>query len=203
MLSKTTEKAAIQPCFTIVLQAVVLFIDTLLFAHGVDNGFIIISGALVLSLFGLQVVSRRFLFLFPFQSYLGQPIPKIDTTILRFFLILALSFTGIGAIGTNFEYFKVIDTFLRSNLFWLVPILIPVLPLLWHLVFNDLVRQSFINDMKKRSLEYHDQCPNPDCDNRYASFIRTLKSSHTGQVAVECRECGGRFEFKEPIDMEY
>jgi len=203
MLSKLIEKAHIQNWSTITLQTVILTSDILIYSKGNKNSFIILSGIIILSLFSLQVVSRRFLMFYPFQQYMSTPSQKIDTAILRLFLISSISLMFIGGINSDIGRLKEIESTLRSNLFWIIPILIPILPLSWHFIFDNLVRESFVEDMKKLSVHYAGKCPTPNCNNPYARFERKVLSQNCGQVVIECDSCNKKYEYKEPINLGY
>jgi len=203
MLSKLLEKADLQSWSTITLQTAIITLDALLYTKVNQNSFLILSGTLILSLFSLQVVSRRFLMLYPIQQYMNRPSQKIDTSILRCFLIISISFMLFGSIENDLSSFSAIESFLSSNLYWIIPIFVPLLPLLWHFLFDELVRKSFVKDMTEHTVEQYGQCPNPECKNMYAYFNRSVISQNCGKVSVECKYCSKKYEFKEPINIGY
>lgn len=199
MLTKLIEKADLQNWSAITLQTVILSLNIYLYSNGNKNSFVILSGVLILSLFCLQVVSRRFLMFYPRQGYMNVPSPKIDTTILRCFLIISICFMFAGALNNDVIKLKEIEFFIRPHLYWIIPILIPLLPLLWHFFFADIVRNSFVEDMKKLTVFSATNCPNPECKNLYAQVEQKVLSQNSGQVTIKCDECGKEYIFKEPI----
>jgi len=203
MLTKLIEKADLQNWSAITLQTVILSSNILLYSKGYRSSFIILSGVLILSLFCLQIVSRRFLMFYPLQQYMHVPSQKIDTSILKCFIIISISLMFAGAINNDIEELKEIDGLLRANLFWIVPVLILLLPLSWHFFFAGMVRESFVNDMKQLSVHYAAKCPTPDCKNPFASIEQKVLSQNCGQVVIECKDCGKKYEYKEPINIGY
>ena len=203
MITELIKKADIQSWSAISLQTAILSLDGIQYFKGVKNSFIILSGVLILCLLCLQVVSRRFLMLYPVQQYMKRPSQKIDTTLLRCFLIISISFMLLGSVEKDLNTFKNVEAFLSSNLFWIIPIFIPLLPLLWHFIFSDLIRKSIVRDMKEHTVEEYGKCPNQDCNNIYAHFYRTVISENVGQVSTECEKCNKKYSFNETINIGY
>jgi len=83
------------------LQSIILIIDVLLFTKGKANIYVVYSALLIFSIFVLQLVRRRFLLLFPFNSTAGCESSHIDTYYLRFIAIISTFLTIIGLIETS------------------------------------------------------------------------------------------------------
>lgn len=204
MLSKLIEKTDIQSWSAITLQVAILAINgTLYFKGGVENSFIILSSVLILSLFSLQVVSRRFLMFYPYQGALKQPTPRIDTTILRCFIILSLFFMLFGMLKNRADYLSTIDDIICGLLIILVPLLIPILPLLWHFIFEKKVRDALIEDIKTKPRVYSGQCLNPDCKNSLAKYTKSVESQNSCEITINCEKCKKTFTYYESVNIGY
>ena len=83
------------------LQSIILIIDILLFIKGKANIYVVFSALLIFSIFVLQLVRRRFLLLFPFNSTAGCESSHIDTYYLRLIAIISTFLTIIGLIETS------------------------------------------------------------------------------------------------------
>ena len=204
MLSKLIEKTDIQSWSAITLQVAILAINGILyFKGGVENSFIILSSVIILSLFSLQVVSRRFLMLYPYQGALKQPTPRIDTTILRCFIIFSLFFMLLGILRGRSEFLSIIDTIFSWLLIILVPFLIPTLPLLWHFKFNEKERNLLIEDLKTKPLKYSGECLDPDCKNPVAKYTKTVESQNSCKITINCEKCKKSFACYKPVNIGY
>jgi hypothetical protein len=86
MLSSLLEGLGSQAWSAITFQAFILIADIYVLLKQGANAFIIASATLILSLFTLQVVSSRFLILYPFNNFAHRPTPRMDTYILKVFI---------------------------------------------------------------------------------------------------------------------
>lgn len=83
----------VEKWFSITIQLTILAINTsLLLGGNIVNSYIFLSFPLVISIFCLQVVSRRFLFLFPINLFTRQRTVAADTyTLVTLIVISSLS----------------------------------------------------------------------------------------------------------------
>lgn len=203
MISKIIEKADIQSWSAVTLQTAILTADATLYFKGIENSFVILSSVIILSLFSLQVVSRRFLMFYPYQGALKQPTPRIDTTILRCFITSSLFFVLLGVLKDKANFLGTIDTIIGEFLIILVPLLIPILPFLWHFKFEEKVRNSLIEYLKTKPLVYSGRCFNPECKNPLAKYTKTVELQNTCKITINCEKCKIPFECYEHVNIGY
>ena len=150
------------------------------------NSFLLMSITFVLSLFCLQVVSRRFLLFYPIQNLLKEPTKMVDTFLLRTFIILSIFFLILGGVLVYSDSLKAIEFNLRVWCWALVPFLILILPVAWHFIFDEQTRSNLVSKLKKKIYVYSEECPK--CDKLSPITIEVL-SQNTVKKTYNC-ECG-------------
>jgi hypothetical protein len=203
MISELLKKTDIQSWSAISLQTALLTSNVILFYKGHQNSYIVISGVLILTLFCLQVISRRFLMFYPIQRFMNISTTKIDTTILRCTLIFAATFLAVGVLKSISPLLTLIDQHLILNLKYILPLILPLFPLLWHFFFDDLVRNNLVEELKSKQTTISVQCPNRDCQYPFAKAIKRVKSNSEGVIHIKCEICGNEYDKHEAINIGY
>lgn len=203
MFSEILKKTDIQSWSAVTFQTALLMANVTLFYKGHQNSYIIISSILILTLFCLQVISRRFLMFYPSQGFMKCPTMKIDTTILRCTLIFIVTFLALGILKPESPLLTLIDEYLIHKLKYILPVILPVFPLLWHFFFDEMVRNSLVEDLKHKETIISVQCPNPDCQHPFAKAIKKVKSKNEGVLHIECEKCGQKYDKLEAINIGY
>lgn len=203
MISELLKKTDIQSWSAITLQVAVLVANITLFFKGYQNSYVILSSTLILTLFCLQVISRRFLMLYPIQGFLNYPTAKIDTTILRCMIIFGISLLLLGTVMPQSSVLIGINKIIVQILKYIIPILIPIFPLTWHFFFNSLVRKKLIEDLKNVETKLSVSCPNPDCHFPFATATKRIQSQNEGTINIECEKCGKQYIKLESINIGY
>jgi hypothetical protein len=180
-------KQAKWPAWTIQLS--ILTIDTSLILAKMVNSCVLLSLMLILTLFALQAMSKRFLFLYPVNN--GRRTPQADTYILRTLLLFSALFLFLGVLKTLPE--DVIDV--RTGDSWLIPLL-PVLavlgmgvfPLCFWICGTEAIRRRVVAQLQTQPKEYRIKCPS--CGKFGATERRQVISGQEIQRTITvCDNC--------------
>ncbi|MFP4641911.1 MAG: hypothetical protein ACLFPU_07015 [Dehalococcoidia bacterium] len=194
----------------ITLQVAILTASVYLIAQGEVNSFLVTSAVLVVSLFSLQVTSRRFLIFYPINQFYGIPTPRLDTAILKSFLIFAVFFLSMGAakaelaalLSTEFYWgwFGTVEEYWGCAMIFLAPILLLVVPLFWAFCGQKLVRRCLVRDFQDNPRPMQQKCPHGDHER---TVTLKVKSDNLCETVYECDTCKYRFSHQEPKVFGY
>lgn len=130
------------------LQAILIAVNCYVFSKDKFNIFLIYSLLLIFSTLVLQLVRRRFLLLYPFNSESGRESSHIDTYYLRAIVIISsvLLVVGLTSPTTHFSEIK------ESLFFSLIPVmallLLGLIPCAFWL-FSKELNKMIANKLKK------------------------------------------------------
>lgn len=156
------------PAMTIELA--ILTITTGLILKEIVNTFIILSFALILCTFALQITGVRFLCLYPIWTGDGRSTERVDTFFLKFYLLFSSFFLALGV----FYWFvikisqthhskhltwivnalKCFETALLEIMFYLIAILGLIVPICFLLYCNKGIRAKLKLDQTNWSKKY-------------------------------------------------
>ncbi len=170
----------------------------LVYYQKISNSFILMSITLILSLFCLQVISRRFLLFYPTQGLLKVPTKMVDTFLLRTFVILSVFFLLLGGTAESSTMLQAIEINLRAWCWVLIPFLIFILPMIWHFIFDEKIRTALVDELRKK--EYRTSLTCPKCGVLSSQIIRVL-SQNSVEYTVDC-ECG-TWKYLSSINIGY
>jgi hypothetical protein len=184
------EELSSQKWSAITLQVSILAANVYFLLQGDANFYFGLSVAFVLSLFCLQVVSRRFLLFYPVRLDFRMPTPKSDTYILRFFIILALLFLVLGFVHKEWK-FPPEPLSSEIPLSIVATILLAALPVGWMVIGGRLVKKSIVKQIKRSGpVESIEKCPfSTDDDKHLLVVTRELVSDDLVKVTVKCKKC--------------
>jgi hypothetical protein len=139
------------------------------FIDGKNNSFFSASALLVLSLLSLQMVSGRFLILYPWNAFQRVPTQATDTVILKVFLTfsLALFVLGVFQAGTfgcvqkgagTTGPLNVCNEYLGRPLWFIGPILVLALPCVWGCWGARWVRRRLVRRLRDHPIELRVKC---------------------------------------------
>ena len=171
--------------------------------------FLLFSAIIILSLFILQSISRRFLILFPYNQFMNVETPSIDTYILRVLLISSIFCFFIGLIDFSAcnQIFGEIDrTFISFLKLFLILsgsiILLIFLPIIWVLFLREKTIQHIVNKLKKTNFVRDIPCPEKGCDGN-AKHIRKVLSRYSLKDKIRCEKCGFEIEEEKKMIIAY
>ncbi len=171
---------------SITVQSVILGTNVLLLQHTGPDPFIFISIFIVLSLFALQAINKRFFFYFPINLWANQTTVDWDTYILYGMTFLAFFFLLV-AISQNFVIALVATIFIVS------------VPFVWRIYFYPKVRARIANKLGKGSSVDYGKCP---CCGGKAIIGRKVLTWNKGYEAWTCLgECGRSGEGFFPLNV--
>lgn len=180
-------------------QLFVLALDLyLIFEQNIINSFILLSVICIMSLFCLQIVSRRFTLLYPIQQKLNEPTPMVDTHLLKIIIMLGVFTSIAGGIQKYSPHLQFTEPYLSSLLVVLFPILILILPLAWLFYFDGYIRQKLISKLGEKVMSGKDICPK--CAKLREYEIKVIGQNQLLQK-YKC-ECGD-IEINSPISIGY
>jgi hypothetical protein len=172
-----------------------------------------LSAILVLSLFCLQVVNRRFLMFYPLLQgkHFRIPTPMLDTYILRSFIILAVLSLVLGFVQTTSRTSKPAQDITPTDqiiLYFAAGILLFVLPTIWMVCANREVRKRiFNNKIKDKSIEYLEVCPFSSGKGKnkqhYQKVTKKWISTDYLEITRECDKCDYSRSIKRPTGLGY
>ncbi len=152
------------------VQSVVLATNVL-FLSKTPNFFIFLSIGIVLLLFTLQAINKRFLYYFPHNFFTDTPTIELDTKILyvlTFLMILSM------LSGIFLPAYALIAT-----------IIISLAPFVWHYQYKPKVRDRITQKLMGRTYTFYDICP--CCSGRRVIKRRVLAWNRQ----IEVRKCLG------------
>jgi len=173
------------------------------------NVFLLISAVIILSLFILQSISRRFLLLFPYNQIMNVEIQSIDTHILRVFLITSIFCFFIGLI--NFKVCNQIFIDIDANLlcffyllfiFFISFFFLIFVPIIWILFLREMTIKQIVNKLKKTKFEREIHCPVRSCDGK-AKLKRNVLSRFSYIEIIQCEKCGFKIEEEKNIIIAF
>lgn len=196
-------KGAKWPAWTIQLS--LLAINTAFILQKKSNSCILVSLMFVLSLFVLQTMSKRFLFLYP--VYGNIPTPEADTFILRAFILLASLFLFLGALKVLPYDVKSGDEWLISLLPILAIVFIGFLPLFFWVIGVNAIRNKIAESLKDKLPDYNIKCP--CCDQLGAKLSKKIISPDEFEVTLQiCDNCrianpkkNHQYKWREPANI--
>ncbi len=163
------------------------------------NVFLLISAIIILSLFILQSVSRRFLLLYPYNQFMNVETPSIDTYILKIFLITSIFFFLIGLLDLkicNIIFSNVDRTLLCCILLFfiisVVLIFLIFIPIIWLFCLRKKSIKKVVDLLKNTKFEQTIPCPK--CCGGKAKRIRKVLDRKSGMVITQCEKCGYKRE---------
>ncbi|MDB4444652.1 hypothetical protein N9174_04875 [bacterium] len=200
MLSSIFEKLTTQAWSAITLQTSILAVNMYAMIKGDANGYTITSSALILSLFSLQVVSTRFLILYPFNGFSHRPTPKIDTYILKSFMAFSIFFLIIGLAAIKSTCLQRFEPYFDYSLYVSIPVLIPILPIYWVFWGSKRIIEGVVADLKNNPLEFRQKCPK---DDHSLTVTRRVLSQNIGEITKECKTCNYKYVEDSLINIAY
>ena len=109
-------------------------------------------------------------------------------------LIFIVTFLALGILKPESPLLTLVDEYLIHKLKYVLPVILPVFPLLWHFFFDEMVRNSLVEDLKNIETIISVQCPNPDCQYPFAKAIKKVKFQNKGVIHIECEKCGQKYD---------
>jgi hypothetical protein len=158
MASTGTDKLFGQEWSAIAFQSAVVIGGVMLIDREKGNAFVSLALLLVLSLFCLQAVSRRFLMFYPVNGFHGVPTDSADTVILKVFSILAVSSLVIGYVNPQSEFFVRIHGYVLASFYVLGPLLVAILPLFWLAKGKQFIRDRVVQKLIDEPLVLTREC---------------------------------------------
>lgn len=148
-----------------IIQILILSANILLFVNGIWRSSLVISSMFVLSLFILQAVNPRFLFLTPINIIMNRYVKFWDTLIIKLFILLSVSFLFLGIYlipeKCNRVWYALdkFDDFMVTVLPFIGFALLILLPICWYKWGEYSIKKKIINKLKDESYEYKGKCP--------------------------------------------
>lgn len=152
------------------------------------NVFVFYSTLLVVSIFAIQAVSRRFRLLHPHRGDFQVKVEFFDTHLLRFFIIMSAFLLLLGVI--NAEFIRVYEDNLPEFLyfadwvgdnpnlcFFVMYFFLPVivflllLPFIWCTFFRDLIDKKIYKSLENKQSKIIDVCPSQESDTKHFSQV--------------------------------
>lgn len=200
--------------FSVTIQLTILAItSTFLLGGEIVNSYIFVSFMLVVALFCLQAVNRRFLFLNPVNQFTKERTVAADTYTLVILILLSSLSLFFGAFlgppehelvdaGGVRSFLKCLDSILLAKIPCLAIFSIVILPtVFWGL--KKTIAKGIANKLKGEGdgkwYKFYDNCPK--CCYRLAIFETKVESQDKGKLKVSCRICGLSVE-EEDVNLE-
>lgn len=158
----------------------------LIFDKDIHNSYLALSIACILSLFLLQVISRRFTLPYPIQSKLNKPTQMIDTYILKILLVISVAALFAGASSSWVNELQKVEAILTPINKWAIPVLVIFLPLSWLFFFDEHTRNRLVKKLQVESITVNDFCSN--CKKQREIIIKVLNQNQLSEE-YKC-ECG-------------
>lgn len=196
---KIFEDLSGQKWSAITLQVSILAANVYLLLNQDTHLFFGLSVILVLSLFCLQIVSRRFLLFYPVRTDFRVSTPMFDTYVLRVFIILAILFLVLGFVYSSSS----IPSSVSLVLSIVAVVFLFVFPILWMGLGNRLVTKGIFQKIKGKRVKQIQQCPlSSDDDRHYRVMIKELVSAESARITIKCDKCGEEIK-DEPLILGY
>jgi hypothetical protein len=188
-ISEILEKIEFQKWSAITIQILILYCNATLFFNGKANGYIFASATFIFSLFLLQVVSRRFLLLYPRQQFFKRITVQADTYIISIFMMFALFLLLIGAGQNQYRVLANLEIYFNKALWIIVPILIFGFPIYWLFKGRECIQNKIIQDLQNNPVTYIEKCPVQNCPDTRNVTIRAI-SQNLAELQLDCPNCG-------------
>ena len=182
---------------SIVIQGIALSVNVSFLLKGQSNTYFYASIVLILSLYVLQAIHRRFLMLYPVNIPLKRPSPHVDTFISRGFIWLSYLLLFFGIYSSSHPFFPVLQEV------WLISFIVTGL-LMLPLVFWVLSSIGFIQGLiakqlsKKPFVAQLQNCPH--CNSSNAEIRREIMTRTEMKEIISCSNCNGS-EIIVPINI--
>ncbi|MBD3159839.1 MAG: hypothetical protein GF309_13735 [Candidatus Lokiarchaeota archaeon] len=197
---KIFESLSGQKWSAITLQVSILAANVYFLLNQDTHLFFGLSVILVLSLFCLQIVSRRFLLFYPVRRDFQVPTPMFDTYVLRVFIILAILFLVLGFVHSSSTCFSPSVSLVLSIV---AVVLLVIFPILWMVFGNRLITKGIFQKIKGKRVKQIQLCPlSSDNDRHYRVKIKELVSAESARIIIKCDECGKEIK-DEPLILGY
>jgi hypothetical protein len=196
---------------SVALQGIILSNITLIGVVGNRpfSLFLLFSAIIILSLFILQSISRRFLIFFPYNQFMNVETPSIDTYILRVLLISSIFCFFIGLIDFSAcnqifgEISRTLISFLKLFLVFSSAFIFFILvPIIWILFLREKTIQHIVDKLKKTDFVRDIPCPEKSCDGK-AKHIRKVLSRYSLKDKMGCEKCGLKIEEEKKMIIAY
>ena len=163
----------------LVVQGVLLFAAVIHTTHGEPNFFIVLSITILLSLYVLQALNRRFRYYFPINGFFRKNTKRKDTYILYVLTFLAF-----------FSFLMGLTHSISLGIFLSLIILLP--GPIWFLFFSKGVASDIESEFKKKDFIVSSiHCPYCGAD---AVQVGSFKEGNRAIRCVKClKGCGGKF----------
>lgn len=148
-----------------IIQVILLSANFLLFVNGKWSCYLVVSSMFVLSLFILQAVNRRFLFLIPINQIMNRYVKFWDTLILKIFILLSASFLFLGIYlipeKSNWAWCALdkFDDFIVALLPFIGFGFLILLPIYWYIWGEYSVKKKIVNKLKDEPNKFTGKCP--------------------------------------------
>jgi len=188
-----------------IIQGILLSANFILFVSGKWNSYLIISSIFVLSLFVLQTVNRRFLFLIPLNQFMNRYVKFCDTLILKSFILLSAVFLLFGAYLIYAKsniikgIYESIHVALLDYLPFLVGIFLIALPICWYRWGEYSVKKKIVNMLKNEPFRFTGKCP---ICNGYAEIEHIVLEDGRCKQNVRCYAACANFFGIRPKSFE-
>ena len=200
----------------IALQVAILAANAHFLLSDTTNCFLALSAVLVISLFSLQVVSRRFLLLYPVRLDFKVSVPAGDTHILRIFLIASLLFLVLGSAvqAAITQGSQDLEDFFRK-LFppeWslvfisvVATLFIVILPVIWTRCWRKKAEKKITDTVRQLGpARHYEPCPLAKKDrSHYREITRELVDDDKVKTTVKCKHCDYELTEFEPFRISY
>lgn len=159
------DKLDLQKWPAMTIQLAILTITTGLILKEIINSYILLSFALIICTFALQITNIRFLWLYPVWTGDRRPTERIDTYFLKFYLLFSSVFLTVGLFywflieKTKLKFsdhlsfilgtLKEIDHFLMESTIYILILMGFLVPLVFLLRCNKRIRKKLTFDQKK------------------------------------------------------
>ncbi len=152
------------------VQSVVLATNVLFLTKS-PSFFIFLSIGIVLLLFTLQAINKRFLYYFPHNFFIDAPTIELDTKILYVLTFLMIFFMLSGIFHPAYAIIGAIT--------------ISLSPFVWHYQYKPIVRDRITKMLMGKTYTFYDICP--CCSGRRVIKRKVLAWNRQ----VEVRKCLG------------
>ncbi len=155
------------------VQSVVLATNVLFLTKS-PNFFIFLSIGIVLLLFTLQAINKRFCYYFPHNLFTDTPTIELDTKILYILTFLMTLFMLSGIFHPGFAL--------------IATIIISLSPFVWHYQYKPVVRDRITKRLMEKTYTFYDKCP--CCSGRRVIKRKVLAWNRQIQVTACLGDCG-------------
>lgn len=163
------------------------------------NHFFLLSLIIIGGLFILQTMNSRFLWLYPVNQLMHEPVLSIDTWILRTLIPLSIFTLILGFIYNHLDYWGILDylnSIFKTINYWLLIFLFIFFPILWVLYLGKLNQNIVVNKLRKEKKVQIIKGECPKCNGNL--FKREIKviDKNIGEEKYYCLSPGCDFKSK-------